>query len=341
MKEKIGIIGLGIISQYHEEGFANIPEIAEIAGICDINLERAQEKADIYGAKAYHDYQDLLADPDITIVDIILPHHLHYPVCKAALLAGKHVIMEKPFVTDSKEGQELIALAERQDRILSIAENTPFVDAYIELKKMIDELGRIYSVKTMIAGTEIYRMIDKQNWKGKRGDSGGGVIMDAAPHSFYLLTWLFGPVTEISAYAGRVVPDCEVEDNACISGMIDDSIFFESSYSFTAQVPWTERLEVYGEHGSVIIDQIMKPSSLYYLGEHDYDPKPIEAIPYDPKGWKGKSIAKGIESFITAVHEGKHPEVNPLDALQSVILCERAYESVRTGNNISLKERGE
>jgi UDP-N-acetyl-2-amino-2-deoxyglucuronate dehydrogenase len=336
MKEKIGIIGLGIISKYHEAGFDSISDIAEITGICDIDLVRAKEKAALYGAIAYSDYNDLINNKEIRIVDIILPHHLHYPVCKAALLAGKHVIIEKPFVTESQEGEELIKLAKRMGCILSVAENTPFVEAYIQLKKIIPELGKIYSVKTMIAGTEIYRMVNKNNWKGKNSDSGGGVIMDAAPHSFYLLNWLFGEISELVAYAGKVIPDCEVEDNALITGMIEDRIFFESSFSFTAQTPWTERLEVYGENGTIIIDQIRNPSSIYFRGAHDYDPQPIFTIPYDPANWKGESIARGIASFIKAVHNGQYPVVDPEDALNSIRLCENSYESVKNESIIRL-----
>lgn len=336
MKEKIGIIGLGIISEYHEAGIESISDIAEITGICDIDLERAKDKAAQFGAKAYRDYNELLDDEEIRIVDIILPHHLHYPVCKAALLAGKQVIIEKPFVIHAKDGEKLIKLAKKMGCILSVAENTPFVEAYIQLKKKIQELGRIYSVKTMIAGTEIYRMVNKDSWKGRGTDSGGGVIMDAAPHSFYLLNWLFGEITELSAYAAKVIPNCEVEDNALITGMLKDRIFFESSFSFTAQAPWTERLEVYGEKGTMIIDQIRNPSSLYFRGANDYDPQPIPAIPYNPVNWKGDSIAKGIASFIKAVHNGQDPIVDPEDALKSIILCERAYESVRNETKIQL-----
>ena len=59
--------------------------------------------------------------------------------------------------------------------------------------------------------------------------------MDAAPHSFYLLQWLFGPVRELQASSARVVPDCQVEDNAVISGLLEGDIFFDSSFSFTAR----------------------------------------------------------------------------------------------------------
>ncbi len=335
MKVNLGIIGLGIISKYHEDGIHAAGDIVEVRGICDINLSLAKERAEPYGAEVYTDYHKLLDNPEIDTVDIILPHHLHYTVCKAALMAGKNVIIEKPFVIKSNEGWELIELAKEKGCVLSVAENTPFVEAYIQLKQILNkgELGKIYSVKTMIAGTEIHRMLNKKNWKGRSSASGGGVIMDAAPHSFYLLNWLFGDVHKLKAFTGYVIPGCEVEDNAVIAGTLNERTFFESSFSFTAQAPWTERLEVYGESGTIIIDQIMQPSSLYYRGAEDYDPVQIKSIPCDPIAWKWKSIAKGVESFIRAVYTGSELVVKPEEAVKSIELCECAYNYLKENKN--------
>ncbi len=199
-KIQLGIIGLGIISAAHELGLGHARDEAEIAAICDINRERAEERAKKYGARVYTRYQDILADKDIDVVDIILPHDLHYPVCKAALSAGKHVLMEKPMTIRPEDGLELIALAQTRGMKFMVAENTRFVRAYLEVQKLLREnrLGEIYLIRTFIAGTEIYRMIDPNNWKGRKKGSGGGVIMDAAPHSFYLLRWLFGDIAELA-----------------------------------------------------------------------------------------------------------------------------------------------
>src|SRR3990172_81711 len=113
-KLRIGIIGLGIISAAHEVGLDEVRDKVEIVAICDINRERAEERAKKYGARVYTRYEDVLADKDIDLVDIILPHDMHYPVCKAALSAGKHVIMEKPMTINPDEGFELIEIARKQ-----------------------------------------------------------------------------------------------------------------------------------------------------------------------------------------------------------------------------------
>ncbi len=333
-KLRVGIIGLGIISAAHESGFNYVSEQVEIAAICDINRERASERAKPYHASIYENYEELLADDTIDVVDIILPHDLHYRVCKAALLRGKHVLMEKPMTIDPEEALELIHLAESAKLKFMIAENTRFVTAYLELKKLLDQrdLGDIYLIRTFIAGTEIYRMVDPANWKGRKIGSGGGVIMDAAPHSFYLLRWLFGDIDTLQAHANQIVPGSEVEDNAIIVGRLVNGAQFTLEFSFTAQAPWTERLEVYGSKGSVIIDQILNPPTVHFRGAEDYHPTTLAGVPYDPINWKSNSIANGVQQFINSIIEDTEPPVKLYDTYYAVAACESAYKSLNSKN---------
>jgi predicted dehydrogenase len=331
-KLRIGIIGLGIISAAHEVGFEKVRDRAEIVAICDINRERAEARAKKYGAQVYARYEDVLANKDIDLVDIILPHDMHYPVCKAALSAGKHVLMEKPMTIDPDEGYELIKLAHRQGVKFMVAENTRFVKAYLEIQQMLKDgiLGEIYLVRTFIAGTEIYRMVDPNNWKGKKKGSGGGVIMDAAPHSFYLLRWLFGEIVDLRAYANQIVPGSEVEDNAIIFGRLKNGAQFNLEFSFTVQAPWTERLEVHGSKGSVIIDQILNPPTLYFTHPEDYAPQPLKDVPYNPINWKTDSIALGVQQFVESVINNTEPPVKLMDTYFAVAACASAYKSLST-----------
>ncbi len=331
-KLRIGIIGLGIISAAHEVGFEQARNSAEIVAICDINEQRAQQRAAKYGARVYTRYEDLLADKNIDMVDIILPHDLHYPVCKAALLAGKHVLMEKPMTIHPEDGLDLINIAKKQAVKFMVAENTRFVKAYLEIQKMLEAgtLGEIYLIRTLIAGTEIYRMVDPNSWKGRKEGSGGGVIMDAAPHSFYLLRWLFGDIAELKAYANQIVPGSEVEDNAIIFGRLKNGAQFNLEFSFTVQAPWTERLEVHGSKGSVIIDQILNPPSLYYTHAQDYSPQPLKDVLYNPVNWKTDSIALGVSQFIEAVINDAEPPVRLVDTYYAIAACASAYHSLKS-----------
>ena len=105
----------------------------QIVAVCDINEEEVNNRIGMYeGAKGFLRYQELLDNPDVDMVDIIVPHVLHYEIAKAALLKGKHVLVEKPITVKSEQGQELIDLAKKAGLKFSVAENTHFVTAYLK-----------------------------------------------------------------------------------------------------------------------------------------------------------------------------------------------------------------
>ena len=133
----IGIIGLGIISDAHERGIAQAADIAKVMAVCDIDLVKAQLRAKKYDASFCSDYHNLLSDPSITVVDIILPHHLHYQVARDCIKAGKHILIEKPLTLSSSSGAELIDLAKEKGVIFSVAENTRF-QAHLSQVDIVD-----------------------------------------------------------------------------------------------------------------------------------------------------------------------------------------------------------
>src|SRR5207248_8456881 len=138
--------------------------------------------------------------------------------------------------------------------------------------------------------SEVERLRDTSHWKGRLAGSRGGTIIDAGPHSFYLLKWLFGDVAGVQAIKSRVVTESEVEDHAIVAGRLASGALFTTEYTFTAQIPWGERCEIYGSEGSLIIDQLCNPPAIHYRGIHDYAGTPLPAVPYDPQRWKLASI---------------------------------------------------
>jgi predicted dehydrogenase len=333
---RIGIIGLGIISDAHIAGCAAMHEIADVAAVCDLDEPKARRVAERFGAQVFTDYRRLLDEADVDLLDIILPHNLHYPVAQAALERGKHVLLEKPLTTDPAEGLALIHTAQARGAKFSVAENTRFVTAYVEAERLLraGTLGEIYHVRTLIAGSEIDRLIRPHPWKASRTGSGGGVIMDASPHTFYLLKWLFGEIEELQAFASQKIASSEVEDNALIMGRLANGADFTLQFSFTALVPWTERLEVYGSKAALIVDQIARPPAILYHGTEDFDGIPLEAVPYDPVQWKYRSIVEEVKDFIQTVWTDGVPKVDPLDAHYGLLAIRAAYESAARGTRV-------
>jgi UDP-N-acetyl-2-amino-2-deoxyglucuronate dehydrogenase len=333
MKQKIrvGLIGLGSISFAHEAGFSELGELVNIAAMCDINPDEVDSRIASYeGCKGYTRYQELLDDPNIDLVDITVPHELHYEVARAALEKGKHVLVEKPIAVKSEQGAELINLAREKGLRFSVAENTRFVTAYQKAEEILkqDILGEILSVRTLIAGSEVYRIKNPALWHGK--SPYGGVILDSAVHNFYLFKWLFGGVREVLGFASKLVPEGEMEDNGLILGHLANGAEFQLNISCTFEIPWTERVEIYGSRGGMLIDQLTNPVVKYYLGSNDIDGSTIEGVPFDPLGWKFSSMVAEIRDFVEAVVENRPPLINPADALYALQAVEAVANSIET-----------
>ena len=259
-KVRVGLVGLGSISYSHEAGYSELGETCQIVALCDINEEEVNNRIGMHeGAKGYSHYLDLLNNPDIDMVDITVPHVLHYEIAKAALEKGKHVLVEKPITVKSEQGEELIKLAKKKGLKFSVAENTHFVTAYLKAEEILKQgiLGDIWSVRTLIAGSEVYRIKDANLWHGKAPY--GGVILDLSVHNFYLFKWLFGGVKDVMGFASKIIPEGEMEDNSLILGHLANGAEFQLNTSCTYEIPWTERVEIYGSKGGMIIDQLADP----------------------------------------------------------------------------------
>ncbi|MGA2502965.1 MAG: Gfo/Idh/MocA family oxidoreductase [Anaerolineales bacterium] len=336
-KVRVGLIGLGSISYAHEAGYSEMEETCEIVALCDVNEEEVNNRIEMHpGARGYTRYQDLLADPNVDMVDIIVPHVLHYEIAKLALEKGKHVLVEKPITVLSSQGEELLALAKRKGLKFSVAENTHFVTAYLKAEEILkqDLLGDIWTVRTLIAGSEVYRIKDPTLWHGKAPY--GGVILDSSVHNFYLFKWLFGGVRDVMGFASKLVPEGEVEDNGLILGHLSNGAEFQLNTSCTFEIPWTERVEIYGNKGGMIIDQLANPVVKYYLGSGDIDGTIVEDVPFDPMAWKFSSMIAEIKDFVGAIIDNRPPRVDPADALYALKAAEAVAKSIEIGKPVAL-----
>ena len=333
---RIGIVGAGGISYMHEAGYTEIDDLCELVAFCDVNEEIARSRAEPYQARVYTAYQELLADPAIDMVDITVPHHLHYPIALAAMEQGKHVLVEKPMAMTSAQAWELIETARRARVSFTVAENTHFVAAYQEAERVLQAgtLGEVRFVHTCIAGSEAERIKNQSNWVGSRETR--GVLLDSGVHTFYLLKWLFGGVTDIQAIAYQLLLESQVDDHVLAFGHLASGAVFATTQSCVIETPWTERLEIHGSAGSLIVDQLANPPAMYFHGSEDIDGTPLPEVPFEPLAWKYLSVVAEVQDFVRAIVEGRAPRIDPLYGHHAIQVVEAAYQSIREGKSVAL-----
>ncbi len=148
-KIKTAIIGTGFMGKVHTENVRRLGNV-EIAAVADFADEPARKFGQAIGVEhTTGDYLTLLKDPAIDAVHVLTPNALHYPMCKAALNAGKHVLCEKPFTVTSAEARELVDLAARTKLANAINHNLRYYPVVQQIRRMIEagDLGEILIVQ--------------------------------------------------------------------------------------------------------------------------------------------------------------------------------------------------
>lgn len=198
---KAAIVGTGFIGPAHLEALRRLPNV-EVTALCEVNIELAKEKAELLGIQHAYTFEEMLKKPDIDVVHICTPNFLHFSQSKAALLAGKHVVCEKPLATKIEEAEELVALAKEKGLVNAVHFNLRYYPMVRQMKTMREngELGDIYSIMGSYLQDWLFLQTD-YNWRlepDKSGDS--RAIADIGSHLLDLTEYVTGlKVTEVMA----------------------------------------------------------------------------------------------------------------------------------------------
>lgn len=214
---KLALLGTGMIVK------EVLPVLKEIDGIDLVailstprSIETARELAEIYDLdQATSNYQEILDNPNVDTIYVGLPNHLHYDYAKQALLAGKHVICEKPFTLKASEFEDLVAIAEQRKLFLLEAITNQYLGNFAYIKENVDKLGDIKIVECN------YSQYSSRYDAFKRGEiapafnpeMGGGALRDLNIYNIHLIVGLFGKPKTVQYLAN-------VERNVDTSGIL-------------------------------------------------------------------------------------------------------------------------
>jgi len=210
--KKVGVAILGAcgwMGKCHSLGYRNLPLLypehgaeADIRWIVDDAKDRLEALKPSYpGARASRSWQDAINDPEVDLVDICLPDHLHYEVAKAALQKGKNVYCEKPFTADAKEAKELADLARAKGLVTRVGHNFPKNPVH-ELTKEILDKGEIGDLVLFKASMHVDVLADPDTpfmWRCDGQLAPTGAVGDIASHVFSFIHMFFGGVDTLVA----------------------------------------------------------------------------------------------------------------------------------------------
>ena len=310
----IGIIGTGKIGTRMATTLVSLadPALAAVA-VAARDYEKTQAFAKCYGIpKAYRDYRELLADKDVDLVYIGTPHAEHYAHARAAIEAGKAVLLEKPFTVNAKEARELFALAERKGVFITEAMWVRF----LPWRKMVgdliaaDEIGvpRFVTANLGYANSHIPRMLDP--------NLAGGAYLDLGVYTVnFALTYLGSDVSSVCADA--VLSDTGVDLSNSITLKYENGCM--ASLASTILVNTDRHGVVSGTKGFIVADNIIRADSIAVFDADRREmrrfatPKRITGFEYQVRACRD-AIEKGLTECAEIPHAETLKNLEILDA---------------------------
>ena len=350
MNEKlnVGFIGAGGISRMHALGYKQNPH-ATLKSIADLRPDVAQARAEEYGAAEWcTDYRELLSDPDLDAVEILLPHDLHLPVTLEALAAGKHVSLQKPMTRTLEEADQIVSAVAESRVAFRVFENFRSYQPYIRIKEMIDagEIGDLVSMRYKVIRGEGVGGYDvpaeARAWRFDE-EIGGGLpqILDHGYHVASLIEYYFGPVARIHAMTGAGGESPDIEACYFITWESADGKFgawenvlapdLRIATDYYSEDDW---MEITGTRGILVSTRCTgklldeAPVILYRDGKtRRFD---------DMETHWGHSFRDGAHDFASAVIEGRQPDLDAGLARSVLDICLSAIRSVHTRSEVQI-----
>ena len=339
-KIRFGVIGCGVIHSLHCDAI-KASDSAELSAVYDVKLGRAEKAAQTYGCAVARSLEELW--PMVDAVTLCIPSGLHGKIGTLAAQAGKHVLTEKPVDVFLEPALAMIDACEKAGvKHGCISQHRTSADI-IRLREaaQVGELGKLLHGDSLTKWYRSQEYYDSGDWRGTR-ELDGGCLMNQSVHYIDMIQWVMGGVDSVQAVVKTAGHDIEVEDDALAIVHYKNGAMGLIQGSTVCYPGFGERLEVHGQHGSVIleadqvkvwqVDEKAASAGAYGLGRSGR-PEGVATtgVPTQPGEDWGAQHARQIEDFIQAIKKDRDPMVTCRDALEPLKIILSIYKSSRLG----------
>lgn len=327
---KVGIVGVGFMGTTHAEGWA--ATAADIVGFAAETVEEAKPICTQYGCQVFPDLAAML--PQVDVVDICTPTHLHYEMVLQAAEAGKDIICEKPLALDVSQARQMVTVCRQKGVRLLVGHVVRFFPEYFQAKSAVDagQIGKPGVIRLQRGSYRPKKPVG--NWFLDEAKS-GGLLMDLMIHDFDYARWIAGEVTRV--FARKITtthPQAAVDYGLAILTHASGTISHIAGAWAYPPPTFRTGLEIAGDQGLLhfasadtapIHSLIMKPAG----------DAPDVALPSSPLA--ESPYVTQIKEFYAALRDGSPARVSAEDGLAAVQIARAAIESARTGKAVDLE----
>jgi predicted dehydrogenase len=231
--KKIGIamIGYGGIGRVHAMAYRDIPfhyglpaDTINLVGVATTRPETAEKAAREIGCPLWtSDYRELLARPDVAVVDVCAPNHKHEELIIAAAQAGKHIYCEKPLAMNVVQGQRMVAAATKAGVKSQLTFNFRFFPAIIRARQLVEAgfLGRVFSFRGRYYRSSYIDPKKPLSWRLRKDISGSGALFDLGSHALDIIYCLLGDFGSVQATLDTLIKERPIAAGSTETGVVD------------------------------------------------------------------------------------------------------------------------
>ncbi len=338
---RIGIVGLGFMGMIHYLAARKLRG-AGVTALCSRDSKKLAgdwrgihgnfgprgEQMDLAGVKKYERLDDLLADPDIDLIDVCNPTHLHPETALRALQAGKHVLVEKAIALQPTDADAMLAAARKAGKLLMVAHVLPFFPefAYAAAAVRGGQYGKLL-------GGHFKRVISRPDWSAEIGDASktGGPAVDLHIHDTHFIGLICGVPEQVFATG--------VEENGAVQYLTTLYLYRAGGKAVSCSSgalamkgrPFVHGYEIYLERATLVYESGTAPLTLLTA-----DGKSA-VVPLAGGDDATTAFTYELQAAVDGVVAGKEPDLlSGQLARDALVLCHKECESVRTGRAVAV-----
>ncbi len=335
---RTGLIGYGLGGlAFHAPLISAVPEL-ELAAVATSRAEAVHER---YPDVAVTNADALLADPSIQLVAISTPNDSHHPLAKAALEAGKHVVIDKPFTNTVAQAEELAALAQAKGLTLSAFHNRRWDGDFLTVQALL-ESGRLGEVMNTELRWDRYRPEVTTAWRDVP-EAGSGILADLGPHLIDQSLVMFGTPDALNADIAVQRENARTDDYFEVTFFYGRSRVILSAGRLIASS--RPRFSLHGSKGSFVKSGLDPQEPMMKLGgkpgEHEEDPAIYGIITHGDGTTETVPTLKGdyrayYSGVARGIANGGEPPVTAADAILGLKIMDLARQSSSEGRRLAL-----
>lgn len=330
----VGVLGLGF-GIVHVLELKKDPGSLRLKTVCDLDDARIQRAKDVLGDKKVHftkDYREILDDPEIDVVCVSMPHHLHQRFVEEAAAAGKHIMLDKPLARTEEEGQAIADAVKKADVQFMVAFNFRFNPMYQEIQKNITTNAIGLPLLVITRHDQRFFYPGGSNWRNSQS-VGGGAIIGSGVHNIDFMRFCLGDPEEVYACGVNDAQRLDAEAGAAIiyryaSGTIVN-FFCNWCKSANRDVPSPSHPDLFGEW-----EFYGREGELRKLVDGGLCVSKLDSSVRDLTYGNESAFYNLWMHFEDCLRTGKTPLTNVDEALRTQHLIAITYESMKTGKPV-------